>query len=240
MPRHLPPSGFEYPPGGFRPSRAFQARELGGRALPRDNPTSLTLTCTPSAPLAGSGYLVPRIPFAVSDRPGVVHGKALQRASARLCTELVVGSSLRCTVPRSSPLARRPREQLSWGFVPYDICQHGGSGSPGGSTPRHLPPSGFDYPPGGLRPSAPGDGPSTAATSMGFSLQGLAPPGQRYPSRGLASPVVSSASRAREAAATPEVVSGGEGARLASAEAKTAEPCPRGFWPLQGFLLHHL
>lgn len=28
------------------------------------------------------------------------------------------------------------------------------------------------------------------AASMGFSLQGLAPPGPRYPSRGLASPAV--------------------------------------------------
>jgi hypothetical protein len=208
--------------------------------LPRDNPTSVTLACTSSVPLAGSGYLVPRIPFAVSTALGFSTTRLSHALVRALSTELVVGSSLRCMVPRSSPPARRLGEQLSWGFVPYDMCQHGGSGSPGGSTPRHLPPSGFEYPPGGFRPSAPGDGPSTAATSMGFSLQGLAPPGQRYPSRGLASHVVCSTSRSREMAATPEVISGGEGARLTSAEAETAEPCPRGISPLQGFLLHHL
>jgi hypothetical protein len=91
---------------------------------------------------------------------------------------------------------------------------------PGGSTPRHRPPSGFDYPPDGLRPSEPGDGPSAAAALLGFALQGLAPPGQRYPSRGLASPVVSSTPGAPGMAATPEVDSGGEGARLASGRSR--------------------
>ena len=48
---------------------------------------------------------------------------------------------------------------------------------------------------------------------MGFTLQGLAPPDQRYPSRGLVSPVVSPLHpQAGGAAATPEVSSGREGA----------------------------
>jgi hypothetical protein len=101
--------------------------------------------------------------------------------------------------------------------------------APGGSCPRHLPPSGFGYPPGGLLPSVPDGGPSAAAAPMGFALQGLAPPGQRYPSRGLASPVVSSDRPDGRPAATPEVDSGREGARRA-AEAAT-EPCPPGFRP---------
>jgi hypothetical protein len=87
---------------------------------------------------------------------------------------------------------------------------------PGDSSPRHLPPSGFGYPPGGFLPSVLDDGPSTAAAPMGFALQGLAPPRQRYPSRGLASPVVLQPAR-RRVAATPEVGSDGKGARLASA-----------------------
>jgi hypothetical protein len=93
--------------------------------------------------------------------------------------------------PLGPPSARkRAQDRLSRGLVPYDTSQQGGSGSPGASTPRHLPSSGFDHPLDGLLSAQPGDGPSTAAASMGFSLQGLAPPDRRHPSRGRASPVV--------------------------------------------------
>jgi hypothetical protein len=50
--------------------------------------------------------------------------------------------------------------------------------------PRHLPSSGFKRPLDGLLPSVPRDGPSTVTASMGFALQGLAPPGRRAPLTG--------------------------------------------------------
>jgi len=107
-----------------------------------------------------------------------------------VATERVLGSSLECLVSWTLSLSA-DWETASPGVLrPYDTWKPGRSGSPGGSTPRHLPPSGFDYPLGGFRPSKPDGGPSATAASMGFALQGLAPPGWRYPSRGLASPVV--------------------------------------------------
>lgn len=80
-------------------------------------------------------------------------------------------------------------------------------------------------------------GPVDPPASMGFSLQGLAPPGQRYPSRGLASPVVSSGPPEGGPAATPEDDSGPGRGPTRHALAVAAEPCPPGRWPLQGFLL---
>jgi len=111
---------------------------------------------------------------------------------------------------------------------------------PGGSTPRHLPPSGFDYPPGGFLPSAPGHGPSAVAAPMGFALQGLAPPRQRYPSRGLASPVVHPFRPQAGGRDFRGWLRRGRGPTRLRPKAETAEPCPRGISPLQGFLLHHL
>jgi len=113
------------------------------------------------------------------------------RRSARRCRPCA-WPAFEVSDPLGPPPARkRAKDRHSRGLVPYDTSQLGGSGSPGGSTPRHLPSSGFDHPLDGLLPAQPGDGPSTAAASMGFALQGLAPPGWRRPSRGLASPVVS-------------------------------------------------
>jgi hypothetical protein len=76
---------------------------------------------------------------------------------------------------------------------------------------------------------------------MGFTLQGLAPPDQRCPSRGLASPVVSPRRpQAGRAAATPEVCSGREGAPRSPRERGDSETLPSWGSPLQGFLLRHL
>ena len=135
------------------------------------------------------------------------------------------------------PIRKRMEKRLSWDLVPYDTVQRGGSGTPGASTPRHLPPSGFDHPPDGLLPSVPGTGPSASAASMGFALQGLAPPDQRCPSRDLASPVVS-----------PPGPQGTERPRLQRftltgkgllgpmrRNAWNVEPCPPGFRPSRAF-----
>ena len=103
----------------------------------------------------------------------------------------MLGLSLECLVPWSPPPPAGRRTAAPGVCFPYDTWKSGGSGSPGASTPRHLPPSGFDYPLDDFLSSRPNDGPSAAAAPMGFALQGLAPPGWRYPSQGLASPVVS-------------------------------------------------
>jgi hypothetical protein len=129
-----------------------------------------------------------------------------------------------------------------------------GAGAPGVSSPsthtsaadpvhpgfhtRHLPSAGFDHPLDGLLPAVPGDGPSTAAASMGLRLQGLAPPGTRYPSRGLASPVVAPRSRSR-LDSTSEVDSN-RGGNPAHARRRLPDPCPLGRCPLQGFRLSRL
>jgi hypothetical protein len=103
----------------------------------------------------------------------------------------VLGPSTESTSPRASRPFPKERTIGSPG-VSFPTTHPGVEDPvfPGVSTLRLLPPSGFGHPLGGLLPSAPGDGPSTAAAPMGFALQGLAPPGRRCPSRGLASPVV--------------------------------------------------
>jgi len=91
--------------------------------------------------------------------------------------------------------------------------------------------------PDGLLSSAPRDDPSIATAFLGFALQGLAPPGQRYPSRGLASLVVLPQSR-RTTVATSEVGSDREGARThPRPQTRRPKPCLPGVAPLQGFLL---
>jgi len=47
----------------------------------------------------------------------------------------------------------RQHKERSWDLVPFDTCQRGRSGSPGDSTLRHLPSSGFEYPLDGLLPA---------------------------------------------------------------------------------------
>jgi hypothetical protein len=61
-------------------------REAGGRALPRDDRTPDVGLHSSSSP-AGSDYSVHRIPFAVSDRPGVIPVE-IQRAEARHAPDL--------------------------------------------------------------------------------------------------------------------------------------------------------
>ena len=139
-------------------------------------------------------------------------------------------------------MPKRPeKERLSWSLLPYDTCQPGGFGPPEASTPRHLPPSGFEYPLDGFHPSGPGRDPSITTASMGLSLQGLAPPGQRYPSRGLASLVVSPLPLSRGRARLQRLTLVGKG----NESRRRKRPRPSnlallGVLPLQGFLLRHL
>jgi len=142
--------------------------------------------------------------------------------------------SVRSRDPPPDPKVER---KLSWGSFPYGTFRRGGSGSPGDSCPRHLPPSGFGYPPGGFLSSAPRDGPSTAAAPMGFALQGLAPPRQRYLSRGLASPVVLPVRPKAGGRDSRGWLRRERGPTRRRPKAETAEPCPLGILPLQGFLL---
>jgi hypothetical protein len=151
-----------------------------------------------------------------------------------------LGSPLECQVPESRPPPPRGRERLSWGLVPYGTFQLEGSGSPGTSTSRHLPPSGFGHPLDGLLSFGPGDGPSTATAPMGFALQGLAPPGRRCPSQGLASPVVSPPTPKRGRPRLQRLTPTGKGNEDLRPKAAVAEPCPPGCSPLQGVLLRHL
>ena len=138
---------------------------------------------------------------------------------------------------REPPPGPKAEKRLSWGLRPYGTFRRGGSGSPGDSCPRHLPPSGFDYPPGGFLSSTPGDGPSTAAAPMGFALQGLAPPRRRYLSRGLASPVVLPVRPKAGGRDSRGWLRRKRGPARRRPKAETAEPCPLGIMPLQGFLL---
>jgi len=100
---------------------------------------------------------------------------------------------LEVETPRSEPASEDTRLDSPGIFAPYDTFRQKRSGRPADSHPRHLPSSGFGHPLDGLLPLMPGSDPSVAAASLGFPLQGLAPPGRRYPSRGLASLVVYSA-----------------------------------------------
>jgi len=139
----------------------------------------------------------------------------------------------------------------------------GRSGQPGASSPGTFRPQGL------ATLSTNSSLPCLAkpvgfAASMGFSLQGLAPPGPRRPSRGLASPDVQKPRPQAEPSRLQRIVRGGRtaeaadpdrssrvsgwadnrgGERRTSALGKpmlAAEPCPLGCSPLQGFLLRRL
>ena len=135
-------------------------------------------------------------------------------ASARGDTGPALGSPLKCQISRSPP----PLASRGTALLGFRALRHMKASEdpvvPGGSTPRHLPPSGFYDPLDGLLSSAPRDGPSTAVASLGFSLQGLAPPGPRYPSRGLASLVVLPPSPQAERSRLQRLPLGREGARV--------------------------
>jgi hypothetical protein len=199
-------------------SRAFRRTLAGWERVAAPRPDSCDVSPRLIGPAGGSAYSVPRSPPAVRPLRGLP-ADGFSHALVRMLAPIARLARPWSVRPWSSLPRPRTRDRLSWSFVPYDTRQHGGSGSPGGSTPRHLPSPGFDYPPDGFLSCVPGDGPSAAAASMGFALQGLAPPGQRYPSRGLASPVVCAGSF-RRPPATPEVVSGWEGERRAPARTR--------------------
>ncbi len=191
--------------------------ELTRRASPRHGPHSFDVSPHLIGPASGSAYSVQRSPSAVR-LPWGLPADGIPCASARgrqSRARPVLGVSGLGFASR----ARRHGNSSHGVSSPTTHASTEDPVTPGGSTPRHLPPSGFDYPLDGFLPSAPGSGPSAAAASMGFALQGLAPPGRRYPSRGLASPVVLAGSF-RRPPATPEVFSCREGERRAPAQAR--------------------
>jgi len=163
--------------------------------------------------------------------------EATPHAFARGCAGRALGPPSGVSDPVIPLPTRRSRDSSPGVPCPCGTFRRGGSGSPGDSCPRHLPPSGFGYPPGGLLSSAPGDGPSTATAPMGFALQGLAPPRQRYLSRGLASPVVLPVRPKAGGRDSRGWLRRKRGPTRRRPKAETAEPCPLGIVPLQGFLL---
>jgi len=84
--------------------------------------------------------------------------------------------------------------------------------------------------PPGLAP-----GPSTRAAPMGFALQGLAPPGRRYPSQGLPSHVVSPLPLARTRSRLQRSSPTGKGNESRRPKTTTAAPCPPGCCAPSGF-----
>jgi hypothetical protein len=120
---------------------------------------------------------------------------------------------VRLARPRSllhgAPSAPGGAETGLLGFLPLRHMQPGGSGSSGASSPGTFRPQGFDTLPAACSPPSLATA-VAAAASMGFSLQGFAPPGRPHPSRGPSSPVVSP-SRRSATSATPEASSVREG-----------------------------
>jgi hypothetical protein len=116
--------------------------------------------------------------------------EATPHAFACGCAGRALGPPSGVSEPVRPLPTRRPRDDSPGIYAPTAHTSAEDPVHPGDSAPRHLPPSGFGYPPGGFLSSAPRDGPSTATAPMGFALQGLAPPRQRRLSRGLASHVV--------------------------------------------------
>jgi hypothetical protein len=76
----------------------------------------------------------------------------------------------RTTIP-SRPVATGRR--LSWIFIPYSTFRHRRSLPRRAYQTRRHPPSGFDYPLGGLIPSMPGRFCFAPAALMGFALRSL-------------------------------------------------------------------
>jgi hypothetical protein len=80
---------------------------------------------------------------------------------------------------------------LSWALVPYSTSRIEGPLA-AGSPARYVPPSGFGYPLGGLRPSIPCRFCFTPAALMGFTLRSfLLPKGIRRYSPQMSPPTVS-------------------------------------------------
>ncbi len=95
-----------------------------------------------------------------------------------------------------SELAPKPclppggERRLSWDPGPYSTLLTERIRLTRGSQPRHLPSSGFDYPPDGFHSTRPGDGTSPPQHSWGSPFKALLLPTNWAPSRGLASLVV--------------------------------------------------
>jgi hypothetical protein len=90
---------------------------------------------------------------------------------------------LKSRVLWSPSCARRLRRRLSGICSPTTHSNQADSVNPGLPRPDTVRPQGFTHLLAGLLPAWPDDGPSANAASMGFTLQGLAPPEQRCPSR---------------------------------------------------------
>jgi hypothetical protein len=198
--------------------------------------TPSTLARDPSASPAGSAYSVPRSPSAVSTALGYSRRRPLprRRTGRWPILRLACPWSVRSEKPSPDPQAgtTRSRGVLS-------PTTHPGEASPvlpGGSKPRHLPPSGFDYPLGGLLLATPGG----ARRPPG--IHGVLPSGSctSRPAVPLSGPRLSCRflrPARRRPAATPEDDSGPGRGPTRHALAVAAEPCPPGRSPLQGFLL---
>ena len=106
---------------------------------------------------------------------------------------------------------------------------------PGLPGPGTFRPQGLTYPLDGLLPVRSGTGSSTGAANMGFALQGLAPPDQRYPSRGLASLVVSPLPISRGRARLQRLTLVREGARKPLPKQRPPNLALLGFGPFRVF-----
>jgi len=118
-------------------------------------------------------------------------------------------------------------------FFPYDTFQPDGSGSPGGSTPRHLPPSGFDYPLDGFLSTGPGTWSVDQSSAHGVRPSG---PCSSRPAVPFSGPPLSCrfpASACADAIATPEVISDREGERKPPSEDYDRRTLPS--WVLRPF-----
>jgi len=95
-----------------------------------------------------------------------------------------------------SELAPKPclppggERRLSWDPGPYSTLPTGRIRITRGVQPRHLPSSGFDYPPDGFLSTWPGDGTSPPQRSWDSPFKALLLPTNGAPFRGLASLVV--------------------------------------------------
>jgi hypothetical protein len=168
------------------PSSAREQEATRRRATPALLGVGTALLQLPSR-VAASWFTAPPARFRP---PWGSPREATPHAFARGCAGRALGPPSEVSKPVRPLPTRRPRDDSPGVLAPSAPTNAEDPVHPGDSTPRHLPPSGFGYPPGGFLSSAPRDGPSTAAAPMGFALQGLAPPHQRCLSRGLASPVV--------------------------------------------------
>jgi hypothetical protein len=109
--------------------------------------------------------------FPSSDRAGHV------KQSVRPLVEFRLPPESRPTQPSLPAEADR---LLSWAFAPFSTRGSGGPLAAGGAAARYVPPSGFGYPLGGLRPPSPCRFCFTPAALLGFTLRSfLLPEGIR-------------------------------------------------------------